>query len=150
LAGARGKFFLVAPISKHFPEKILSDNNLPLPPRRQLFREKNFPHEYGVIALQRLYLNFSYQISLLCPKNQISSPLRGNISSKKMTGAQQKISRGPQNLGARGNLPPPLGGPEGDDARHGQRPLFGNHFVSDIPWRFMLEMMSLSSLLSLV
>ena len=51
-----------------------------------------------------------------------------------MTGAQQKISRGPQNLGARGNLPPPLGGPEGDDARHGQRPLFGNHFVSDIPW----------------
>ena len=34
-------------------------------------------------------------------------PLRRNISPQKMTGAQQKISWGPQNLGARGNLPPP-------------------------------------------
>ena len=101
LAGASGKFFLGGPISNIFPD--FSDNP---PPPRQLFREKNFPDEYDVIALQQLYLNFSYQISLICPKKQMSCPLRGNISSKKMTGAQQKISRGPRTWGS-GEIPPP-------------------------------------------
>jgi hypothetical protein len=49
LAGALGKFFLGAPIAKFFQEKLFSD-------------------EYVVIDFQRLYLNFSYQISVLCPK----------------------------------------------------------------------------------
>jgi hypothetical protein len=53
-----------------------------------------------------IYLNFSYQISVFCPQKTNILPalcgLGGNISPKKMTGAQQKISRG-----ARGNLPPP-------------------------------------------
>jgi hypothetical protein len=83
LAGARGKFFLGAPIAKFFQEKLFSD-------------------EYVVIDFKRLYLNCSYQISVLCPKKQISCPLHGNISPKKMTGAQQKFLGAP-----RGNLPPP-------------------------------------------
>jgi hypothetical protein len=108
--------------------------------------------------LKIYFISFAYHNSYTGPPrawrgpgaNFFRGPYFKNYFVQKITGAQQKISRGPQNLGARGNLPPPLGGPEGDDARHGQRPLFGNHFVSDIPWRFMLEMMSLSSLLSLV
>ena len=48
-----------------------------------LFSEKNFPDEYVVIAFQRLYLNFSYRISALCPqKTNISCPFRGNISPR--------------------------------------------------------------------
>ena len=39
------------------------------------------------------------------PPQQISCTLSGNISHKKMTGAQQKISRGPPNLGP-GAIPP--------------------------------------------
>jgi hypothetical protein len=31
LGGGPGQIFLGAPISKKFPEKIMSDNNLPLP-----------------------------------------------------------------------------------------------------------------------
>jgi hypothetical protein len=56
LAGARGKIFLGALISKIFPEK-------------NFFRQQPSPPQ-TIIALQRLYLNFSYQISLLCPKNK--------------------------------------------------------------------------------
>ena len=94
-----------------FVKKKFSDNNNPLPPSTT-FQEKNFPHKYVIIAFQRLYLNFSYQIAVLFPKKpQISCPLRGNISPKK---AQQKISSGqfaPPPLHfqrARGNPPPPL------------------------------------------
>jgi hypothetical protein len=82
LAGAWGKFFLGA---LFFPDNNNNNNNL-LPPGR--VRCKCFP---------ATLLNFSYQISVLCQK-QISCPLHGNISPKKMTGAQQKIYRGPQNL----------------------------------------------------
>jgi hypothetical protein len=35
---------------------------------QQFFRGKYFPDEYVAIAFQRLYLNFSYQFSVLCPK----------------------------------------------------------------------------------
>ena len=90
-----GANFFRAPISKFFPEKNFFGQPPPPPPPPP------------PPAFQRLYLNFSYQISVLCPKKpQISCPLRGNISPKKITGAQQKNSRGPQNLGARGNFPP--------------------------------------------
>ena len=75
----------------------------------KFLRENIFPDDYVVIAFQRLYLNFSYQMSILCPKKQISCPLRGNISPKKMTGAQQKITGG---LGKIAPLPSPLGGPD--------------------------------------
>jgi hypothetical protein len=71
----------------------------PPPPRLQLFRENIFPDVFVVIAFQRLYLNFSYQISVLCLKKQISCPLSRNISPKKMTVAQQ-------------NPPPPQNTPE--------------------------------------
>ena len=46
-----------------FWKKLFSDNNNLPPP---FFREKILPDEYVVIAFQRLYLNFSYQISVLC------------------------------------------------------------------------------------
>jgi hypothetical protein len=47
--GGPGQIFLGGPISKYFPKKFISD--------------------YVVIAFQRFYLNFSYQISVLCSKN---------------------------------------------------------------------------------
>ena len=90
LGGGPGKIFLGAPFQKMFPEKfVFGQQQLPPPPRRQVIGEKVFPDENIVIAFQRLYLNFSYKISVLCQKTQISCPLRGNISPKKMTGAQQ-------------------------------------------------------------
>jgi hypothetical protein len=82
-------------------------------PRLRQLREKNFPNEYVVIAFQQLCLNFSYHFSVLCQKNQISCPLHGNISPKKMTGAQQKISRG---LGQFARPAAPLGGPAFDNS----------------------------------
>ena len=75
----------------------------------KFLRENIFPDDYVVIAFQRLYHNFSYQMSILCPKKQISCPLRGNISPKKMTGAQQKMTGGPGKIAP---LPSPLGGPD--------------------------------------
>jgi hypothetical protein len=66
LAGTRGKCFFMGPISNFFLEKNFFGQRQPPPPQK---------------------------ISVLCPKKQISCPLRGNISPKKMTGAQQKISR---------------------------------------------------------
>jgi hypothetical protein len=85
------------------PAEMISLNNFG---SRQLFRVIIFPDEYVVIAFQRLYLNYSPNFGTLPKKPQISCPLRGNISPKKMTGAQQKICRGPQNLGK--FVPPPL------------------------------------------
>jgi hypothetical protein len=84
---ARGKFFFRAPISKKFSETFFRTSTL------QLFASaftSIFHNKFGYFA----------------QKKQISCPLRENIWPKKMTGAQQKFSRGPQNLGARGNLPP--------------------------------------------
>jgi hypothetical protein len=75
----------------------------------KFLRENIFPDDYVVIAFQRFYLNFSYQMSILCPKRQISCPLRGNISPKKMTGAQQKMTGGPAKIAP---LSSPLGGPD--------------------------------------
>ena len=118
LAGARSKFFFRGPYFKNFfGNKIFrTTTSPPPPPRRQLFRENFFPDEHDVIAFQRLYLNFVYQISLLCRKKQISCTLRGYISSKKITGAQQKM--GPPRTWGPGAicpppLAPPLGGPDG-------------------------------------
>ena len=62
LAGARGKFFLEATISNFFPK------------RKKKIMEKIFPDKYVEIAFQRLYLNFSYQISVLSPKNKYILP----------------------------------------------------------------------------
>ena len=107
LAGARGKIFLGAPISKFFPEKIFSDNNTPFPVDNS-FRAKHFPNEYVVIAFQALYLNFSYQMSVLCQKKPNILPFAQKYFTQKNDWAQQKISRDPQNLGARENLPHPL------------------------------------------
>ena len=96
--GPGANFFRVAYFEKFFRNFFWTTTP---PPRRQLFKEKNFPDEYDVIAFQRLYLNFSYQISLLCPKNQISCPLRGNISF----GPNKKFLGAPRTWG---NSPPPL------------------------------------------
>jgi hypothetical protein len=73
----------------------------PLPPPP--LRGKIFQHEYVVIAFQRLYFNFSYQISVLCPKKQISCTFRGNISPRKWLGPN-KIFLGA--LRTWGPLPP--------------------------------------------
>jgi hypothetical protein len=84
LAGARGKFFLGAPISKFFSGKMFSDNsNAPPPPP---------PTPVDNFLGGKFF-------------TQISCTLSGNISHKKMTGVQQKISRGPPNLGP-GAIPP--------------------------------------------
>jgi hypothetical protein len=81
LGGGPGRqIFLGAPISKFF---WTTTTFPPPPPRRQLFWGKKFTDENVVIAIQRLYLKSSYQISLICPKKQISCSLRGNISPKK-------------------------------------------------------------------
>jgi hypothetical protein len=66
LAGARGKFFFRDPYFKIFQFR----RTTPPPPRRQLFRSKNFPDEYVAIAFQGLYLNFRCQISVFSPKNR--------------------------------------------------------------------------------
>ena len=85
--------------------KIFLDNNN-LPPRRQLFWENNFPDVNVVIAIQRLYLKSSYQISLICPPKTNILLFARKYFTKKMTGAQQNISRGPHNLGTLPPLPP--------------------------------------------
>ena len=90
LAGARGKFYFRRP---YFKQKFFRTTTPP--PVDNSFRAKNFPNEYVVIAFQALYLNFS----VLCPKKPISCPLRRDISPKKITGAQQKNSRGPRTCG---------------------------------------------------
>jgi hypothetical protein len=77
LAGTRGKFFLGAPISN-----IFSHNNNPSPVYNS-FRAKNFPDEYVVIAFQALYLNFSYQISVLCPKKNNILPFAQKYFTQK-------------------------------------------------------------------
>jgi hypothetical protein len=49
----------------------------PLPPPVDNFLGKKlFPDEYVAIAFQGLYLNFSYQISVLSPKTDILPFLR--------------------------------------------------------------------------
>ena len=76
VVGGPGQIFLGAPISKFFQEKFFFPRTTTSP----LFREKNFLDEFVAIAFQWLYLNFSYQIAVLCPPTkQISCPLRGNI-----------------------------------------------------------------------
>ena len=62
VGGGRGQIFLGATISKFFPEKNFFGQQQPPPVDNFL----GFPDEYVVIAFQRLYLNFSYQISVLC------------------------------------------------------------------------------------
>ena len=79
----------------------------PPPPRRQLFRENFFPDEYVVIAFQRLHLNFSYQISVLCPKKPKYLALFAEIFHPENDWGPTKNFWGPSEPeGARGNLPP--------------------------------------------
>ena len=67
-------------------------------------------------VFQRLYLNFSYKISVLCPKKPTNIlPFARKYFTQKITGAQQKISRGPS--------PPP---PSGDVYRAGLKNVVGS------------------------
>jgi hypothetical protein len=67
VGGGPGKIFLEATISNFFPK------------RKKKFREKIFSDEYVEIAFQTLYLNFSYQISVISPKKQIYLALCAEI-----------------------------------------------------------------------
>ena len=110
-----GANFFRGPYFKNFYRKKIFGQQPPPPPCRQLY----FPNEYVVIAFNCFFQFFIPNFGTLPNKNPISCPLHRNISPKKMTGAQQKISRGPQNLGAQENppplppSPPPLGSPVG-------------------------------------
>jgi hypothetical protein len=66
-------------------KKIFRWTTSPPPhPSQQLFRSKNFPHEYVAIAFQGLYLNFPCQISVFSPKNpDILSFARKYLTHKK-------------------------------------------------------------------
>ena len=102
---------------REFPENNLPPPSPP-PPVDNFLGKKLFPDEYVAIAFQGLYLNFSYQISVLSPKNRYLALL-----AAKMTGAQQKISRGPSTSWQFAPLPTPLGGP-GRDCQRGSLPKF--------------------------
>ena len=80
----------------------------PPPPPVYNFLGKNFS---GCVRCNDFTSIFHTKFRYFAQKNQISCPLSRNISPKKMTGAQQKISRGPQNLGQFAPHPP-LGGPD--------------------------------------
>ena len=69
------------------------DNNHPPPPVDN-FLGKNFPRRVRCNCFAATLPQFFIPNFVTLPKNQISCPLRGNISSKKITGAQQKISSG--------------------------------------------------------
>jgi hypothetical protein len=99
LGGDPGQIFLGAYFKKIFLEQQPSP-----------FPTPSLPDEYDVIAFQRLYLNFSYQISLLCPKNPNILPFARKYFFQKNDWGPTKISRGPHSLGA-GAICPPLGGP---------------------------------------
>ena len=58
------------PGQNFFRKKVFGQQPPLPPPRRQLFREKNFPDEYVVIAFQRLYLNFSSNFRYFSQKNK--------------------------------------------------------------------------------
>ena len=108
LAGTRGKFFLGAPISNIFPEKKFSHNNNPSPVYNS-FRAKNFPNEYVVIAFQALYLNFSYQISVLCPKKPNILPFaRKYFTQKNDWGPNKKFLGTPRTWGPGEMCPLPV------------------------------------------
>ena len=110
LRGPGPEIFFRGPYFKNF-----FGQQQPSPPRRQLFWEKIFPDENVVIAIQRLYLKSSYQISLICPPKTNILLFARKYFTKKMTGAQQNISRGPQNLGTLPPLPPSLGGSDSNN-----------------------------------
>jgi hypothetical protein len=87
-------------------KNLFSDNDLihphPPPRRPKNFRslyhfrgQKIFPDEYVAIALQVLHLNFSYKISVLSPKKQITT-LTAISYAKRLQGLSPrfKISRG--------------------------------------------------------
>ena len=87
------------------------------PPRQQLFRENIFPDVYVTIAFQRLYLNFSYQVLVLCEKNkylalcaEIFHPKKWLGPNKQFLGAPRTWGPGAISLSHDDEYPPFVGG----------------------------------------
>ena len=91
--GPEANFFRV-PYFKKISGEIFFRQQPP-PPSTTLFSERVCRNCFPL-----LFSIFHTKFRYFAQKNPISCPLCRNISPKKMTGAQQKISRGPQNLGA--------------------------------------------------
>ena len=109
LGGGPGQIFLGAPVSIFFSGKMFSNNTdrqppPPPPPHVDNFLGGNFSARVRCNCFPAIFhIEFRY----FAQKKQISCTLRGNISPQKMTGAQQKNSRGPPEPGRPGQFPSP-------------------------------------------
>ena len=95
--GPGEKFFKGA----HFKNFFRQNNPPPPPPRRQLFREKKFSVRVRCNCFPATLPQFSLPNFCTLPQKNI---LR---FARKYDRGPTKNFGGPQNLGARGNLPPP-------------------------------------------